>query len=324
MKRGGDPQRFLHHYTALTAVMTFVLLVAGGLVTSTDSGLAVPDWPLSYGMWFPPMVGGILYEHGHRMIAATVGLMIVGLAVWLWRVEPRRWVRRLGYAAVGAVILQGLLGGLTVLLLLPPQVSIAHATLGPTVFCLVVCLSQATAPSRAARLEHSEDAGWPSPAASGTPEAAAIGAAAECRARGRPAFGDHSFRCGARLGRPSLRVLGVALAALAVLQLVLGAIVRHAGGGVTWHVAGAACLLATWAWMMQRIHRLHSLGQSLRSCAARLGWLLMLQLALGGLAWWHRAHVGVVTLHVGMGSLVLAQAVLLAWQSVRDAEQVTG
>ena len=74
------PQRALHRYASLTAVATFGLLIAGGLVTSTDSGLAVPDWPLSYGTWFPPMVGGILYEHGHRMIAALVGLMILGLA----------------------------------------------------------------------------------------------------------------------------------------------------------------------------------------------------------------------------------------------------
>ena len=89
----------------MTTVATFVLLVAGSLVTSTDSGLAVPDWPLSYGTWMPPMVGGIRYEHGHRMIAGVVGVMIFVLAGWLWRVEPRGWVRRLGLAAAGAVIL---------------------------------------------------------------------------------------------------------------------------------------------------------------------------------------------------------------------------
>ena len=75
----------LHRYSLLTAAVTFVLLLAGGLVTSTDSGLAVPDWPLSYGTWFPPMVGGIRYEHTHRMIAGAVGLLILGLAVWFLR-----------------------------------------------------------------------------------------------------------------------------------------------------------------------------------------------------------------------------------------------
>src|SRR3990167_2457625 len=126
----------LRRYAQFTAIATFVLLIAGGLVTSTDSGLAVPDWPLSYGMWFPPMVGGIFYEHGHRMIAGVVGLMILGLAAWLWMRETRRWVRVLGYSAAGAVVLQALLGGLTVLLLLPPSVSIAHACLGQGVFVL--------------------------------------------------------------------------------------------------------------------------------------------------------------------------------------------
>jgi len=136
-----------HRYAVLTAFATFVLVIAGGLVTSTDSGLAVPDWPLSYGMWFPPMVGGIFYEHGHRMIAATVGLMILALAARLWKVERRRWVRRLAYSALAAVIAQGLLGGLTVLWLLPPQISIAHACLGQSLFCLVVCLAISTAPA---------------------------------------------------------------------------------------------------------------------------------------------------------------------------------
>jgi cytochrome c oxidase assembly protein subunit 15 len=136
----------MHRYAILTAFATFLLLIAGGLVTSTDSGLAVPDWPLSYGTWFPPMVGGIFYEHGHRMVAAVVGLMLLVLAVWLGKTEPRRRVRWLGYSALGAVILQAVLGGVTVLLLLPPPVSIAHACLGHTVFCLVVSLALCTSP----------------------------------------------------------------------------------------------------------------------------------------------------------------------------------
>jgi len=80
-------------------------------VTSTDSGLAVPDWPLSYGTFFPPMVGGIFYEHGHRMAASFVGLLTLILAIWLGIKEKRVWVRYLGYCALGAVVLQGILGG---------------------------------------------------------------------------------------------------------------------------------------------------------------------------------------------------------------------
>src|SRR4026209_1967201 len=101
-------------YTRLGALSTAVLIFAGGLVTSTGSGLSVPDWPTTYG-WsmftFPldKMVGGIRFEHTHRLIASTVGFLIVVLAVWLRLAEPRRWVRRLGYVALGAVVMQGIL-----------------------------------------------------------------------------------------------------------------------------------------------------------------------------------------------------------------------
>jgi cytochrome c oxidase assembly protein subunit 15 len=112
------------------------LIFAGAMVTSTGSGLAVPDWPLSYGMVMPPMIGGIFYEHGHRMIAATVGLLTVIQAIWLQLREPGRFARTLGWCSVCAVIAQGVLGGVTVLLLLPHSVSIAHAALAEIFFCL--------------------------------------------------------------------------------------------------------------------------------------------------------------------------------------------
>ncbi len=137
---------WLHRYALLTAAATFCLIIAGALVTSHEAGLAVPDWPLSYGQLMPPMVGNIFWEHGHRMVATFVGLLTIGLAVWLRRREPRRWVRRLGWAALGAVVLQGVLGGLTVLFLLPRPVSIAHASLAQLFFCLTVSLAVITSP----------------------------------------------------------------------------------------------------------------------------------------------------------------------------------
>jgi heme a synthase len=133
-----------HVYAVVCACVTAVLLVAGGLVTSTGSGLAVPDWPLSFGGLFPPMTGGVLFEHGHRLVAALVGLLTIGLAVWFGRSEPRVWVRRLSYLAIGAVVAQGLLGGLTVLLRLPPSVSVLHACLAQGFFCIVVLLAVCT------------------------------------------------------------------------------------------------------------------------------------------------------------------------------------
>ena len=139
----------LHLFAAFVAASTLVLIFAGGLVTSTGSGLAVPDWPNTYG-WFmfsfplDKMVGGIFYEHGHRLIASTVGFLIVVLAVWLWRVEARRWVRRLGFLALAAVITQGVLGGITVLFYLPDAISISHAGLAQVVFCLTITIALVT------------------------------------------------------------------------------------------------------------------------------------------------------------------------------------
>jgi cytochrome c oxidase assembly protein subunit 15 len=136
-----DKTQALRWYTKFVAASTLLLIFAGAMVTSTGSGLAVPDWPLSYGMLFPPMVGGIFYEHGHRMIAAAVGLLTVLQAIWLQRREPRRMVRRLGWVSVAAVIVQGLLGGLTVIFLLPPAISISHAALAEIFLCLNVSIA---------------------------------------------------------------------------------------------------------------------------------------------------------------------------------------
>ena len=132
---------WLRRFTKLVAASTLFLIFAGAMVTSTGSGLAVPDWPLSYGMLMPPMVGGIFYEHGHRMIASAVGLLTVIQAIWLQRREPKRHVRILGWIAVAAVIAQGLLGGLTVIFLLPPAISIAHAGLAEIFFCITVAIA---------------------------------------------------------------------------------------------------------------------------------------------------------------------------------------
>src|SRR4030042_4131220 len=103
--------RGLHRFAVFTACATFGLLVMGALVTSNDAGLSVPDWPLSYGSLTPPMVGGIVYEHTHRVVASVIGLLTIVLTVWLWRQEERRWVRRVGYIAMAAGVGGGLLGG---------------------------------------------------------------------------------------------------------------------------------------------------------------------------------------------------------------------
>src|SRR5262245_59346460 len=142
----------LHRFSKFLAACTVLLILAGSLVTSHDAGLSVPDWPTSYG-WsmftFPPSmwVANIFYEHGHRLIASSVGFLTIVLAVWLWLTEPRRWLRWLGVVALGTVIAQGLLGGLTVLFFLPAPVSTAHAGLAEIFFCLTVAIAMFTSPA---------------------------------------------------------------------------------------------------------------------------------------------------------------------------------
>jgi len=138
-----------------------VLLMAGALVTSHDAGLAVPDWPLSYGSLMPPMVGGIFWEHGHRMIATLVGILTIVLAILLARYEPRRWVRNLGWAALGLVIAQGVLGGITVKYLLPPPISTAHATLAQLFFITITSITLFTSRWWQSDLPLLEDTGTP-------------------------------------------------------------------------------------------------------------------------------------------------------------------
>jgi heme a synthase len=187
----------LRFYAALVAAATAVLIFAGGLVTSTESGLSVPDWPNTYG-WFmftfplDKMVGGIRFEHTHRLIASTVGFLIVVLAIWLWRSEPRAWVRRLGYTALVAVIMQGILGGLTVLFLLPDVLSIAHASLAQIVFCLTIAIALVTS------------TGW-------TAGYAAQGPAPDDRV---------------------LQKVALCMTAAIYLQIVIGATMRHTGAGL--------------------------------------------------------------------------------------------
>ena len=139
---------WVHRMAVVTAGATLVLIFAGGVVTNTGSALAVPDWPTTFGhaMFLYPwsrMVGGIFYEHSHRLIGALVGVLTVALAAGLWRAAPRGPLRALGLVALGAVIAQGVLGGLRVVLL-QPTLAVVHGILAQTFFALVAGLAVLT------------------------------------------------------------------------------------------------------------------------------------------------------------------------------------
>lgn len=275
MLSASAPRRTLAYVNAGAGLF---LLVAGGLVTSTASGLAVPDWPLSYGQWLPAMVGGVFFEHGHRMVATAVGALILAMAFLTQAQEERPGVRRLAWWTLFLVCGQGVLGGVTVWFGLPVAVSAAHATLGQTVFCLLVVM-------------------------------------ADC-------LGEAP-----RAERPVGALKGVgALAASALwVQLVLGAVMRHGGSGLRWHLAGACLSTVAAGWLACAAVSSRT-ERALRRPAEILLTLLGVQLLLGAATAACRLTpdpraslpmIVVATTHLAVGALLLGTTALLTFRLFR-------
>ena len=317
----------LHRFAQFVAGCTVLLVLAGSLVTSTGSGLAVPDWPTTYGsnmFLFPPSkwVGGILYEHGHRLIASTVGFLTIVLALWLWLRDPRRWMTWLGVGALGAVIAQGVLGGLTVLFFLPPAISTAHAGLAEIFFCLVVSIALFTSPR------------W-------------IAGDPTVRRKVDPADdpdGDGANR--------RLRAVATATTAAIYIQILLGATMRHTGAGLAipdfplmfghllpthWdpqiaihfsHRVGALVVVlgivatSTCAWRGRREDRCGFIGP-----ASVLIGLVTVQVTLGALTVLSHRDIWINSFHVVCGALVLTTSLVLTlrtWRARFDEEPLVG
>jgi heme a synthase len=272
----------------ITACVTLVLIVAGALVTSNEAGLSVPDWPTSFGSLYkiPRLVGGVKFEHTHRMIAQFVGLLTIILAVWTWRADNRRWMKYLGVAALGTVITQGILGGITVVFYLPPAISSAHAALAQTFFSIAVSIALFTGP------------GWT----------------------------DQVLEAYTDNHRPQLFTLALLSVLALYVQLVLGAMFRHKGMGWLPHVANAPVLTAVLVWTAIRARRFYAEINAIRRPATLILWLVVVQLCLGFAAfatrvvWGHDAAqpelpmVVSTVAHVAVGAILLATAVVLAVQ----------
>ena len=153
---------WLRVFSKLTVLSTLFLIFVGALVKSHEVGLSVPDWPTTYGKQmfaFPlsDMVGGIFYEHGHRIVATIVGFFTMIQAIWLGFSYEPKWLKKLGYFVLATVILQGLFGGITVLFFLPPPVSILHGILAQTFFIMTIVLAYGLSIERTKRVEKK----WP-------------------------------------------------------------------------------------------------------------------------------------------------------------------
>jgi cytochrome c oxidase assembly protein subunit 15 len=282
---------WLHRFACVLAFATFVLIVAGANVTSHRAGLAVPDWPTTYGqfMFSFPMskwVGNILYEHGHRLIASMVGVLTIVLAFWLVRKESRRWVRRLGIVALAIVIAQGILGGLTVKLMLPPSISIAHAGLAEMFFCITIMLAFFTSEK------------WvQGPPAVETPKAKLV------------------------------RQLALASAVAVYVQILLGAAIRHAESGLVSHILGAAvlfgCVVASLMAVLFAVKH-----EGFLRYAVLLLCLVATQMALGlatlmthvpknATEQLSSIQILLPTAHLALGALILATSLAIALKTFR-------
>jgi heme a synthase len=328
---------WLHAYAMFTALATLFLICLGGLVTSHEAGLAVPDWPTTFGynMFFFPIskwVGGIFYEHTHRLVASGVGLLTVIFAVWLWLKEPRAWVRRLGLLAVFLVILQGVLGGIRVTAL-KDEIGIFHGALAQLFFVLMCALALFTSKW------------W---------------------IEERPLGARHSDVASSITLTVSRVFLAVTL--LMFGQLIIGATMRHEHAGLAisdfplaygsvWpdtspdavlrynqmrgEVSGLKEITAPQIYL-QMAHRFTALvlfvavGLVARHCWKRfgsrnplarlaLGWfgLVVAQAALGAATIWTNKSADIATAHVALGAVSLATGALLTIITQREAGQAS-
>jgi cytochrome c oxidase assembly protein subunit 15 len=294
-----DPTPFnprFHRFAVFTACATFILIIAGALVTSNDAGLSVPDWPTSYGHVFrlPPWVGGIRYEHSHRMIAGFTILLTLSIAVWTWLADRRRWMKVLAFCALATIIVQAVLGGMTVLRFLPPAISAAHATVAQTFFCIAVLIAVFSGRRWVEEL----------PAAT------------------------------MDVRRPTLLTLGVLSIFILYLQLVLGALFRHQG--LPWwpHVVNAVAVALLLTWTGVRAITQFSEVEAVRRPAVLLLFILVLQLCLGFAAFLTRLvwSVGapqpefpmvIATVsHVAVGALLLATTAVMTLQVWRHSPAI--
>lgn len=323
---------WLHRFAVLTAAATLFLLCVGGLVTSKGVGMAVPDWPTTFGynpfffnFWKGGM-NGVFYEHSHRLVASAVGLLTTILAVWLWIKEERRWLRWLGVVAFLTVVGQGVLGGLRVTQM-KDELGIFHAALAQLFFVLVCAIALFTS-ARGGRRE-SADSG----------------------------FSDASASLGRRL-----RNVHVAVTALIFVQLLVGATMRHQHAGLAipdfplaygkvWPAMDDAAIarynqvrfestaahpITRSGVALQMAHRLLALlilgavvfaswrtlqRYALASFPGRLAvaWiaLIAVQVGLGAATIWTNKSADFATAHVAVGALTLATGAMLVLTAPR-------
>lgn len=292
--------------TSVTSICTLILLAAGALVTSTGSGLAVPDWPLSFGQFFPPMVGGVLYEHGHRLIAGFVAFLTLAQCAVILKWERRGWVKKLALLAVGLVLTQALLGGLTVLFQLPKPISIAHACLGQTYFCTSVVLAMVTSSLWEVRLQAKSDNSF-------------------FPVRWMAFLVVIGFFTQLLLGA-TMRHFGSGLAIPDFPTSFGRWVPMDWSFPVAIHFAhrmGAFVMVTLVAALVAKVYRLYWNQLTILVFAGLLMLFVWVQIMLGAMVIWMRRPVSLTTVHLVVGALCFASAVSLAVQLFKAQAEAT-
>ena len=289
----------VHRFAVATALATFLLLVAGGLVSTTESGLACPDWPLCEGQYFPKMAGGKLFEHGHRLVAATVAVLTFSLCFLLLKYRRRdKTLVGLGIFAAVLVVVQALFGAMTVKLRLPPWVSSVHQATAMAFFCLVTSLAFLTRQRLSSSVrdpgQFRKRLGWITLAVISVTYLQIVAGAVMRHVRAGLACGYDFPLCQGHIWPLGMH-WGVQLHML------------HRMGGVL--VGIAVVLLSLWIWR----HPVQVRGLRFLSAAAAV--MVLIQISLGAAIIFTSRELVTMTLHSSLGAALLATLVSLYWVS---------
>jgi cytochrome c oxidase assembly protein subunit 15 len=280
----------VHKFAVFSVCWTALLFVAGALVTSKDAALSVPDWPKSFGTWFPSLrmlAGGAFFEHSHRVIAAVLGVLIFILAILLWEYEPRSWMRWFGVIAIGGVVAQAILGGQVVRQLLHYWLPVVHASFAQVVFAAVFGIAVFT--SR----------WWVSE---------------------QPQLEDH--------GSPSIHSVAILNAAVIFLQVILGAGFRHKEIPIWPHIAGALLVLGVVIWTAVVLRKRFGQSRELSKARVMLHAIFGTQFLLGFGAYWSRLSTAdapqpmpvmvlLTVIHTVIGAILFAFSILIVLMCYR-------
>jgi cytochrome c oxidase assembly protein subunit 15 len=280
----------LHRFAVFVFLWTILLFVAGALVTSKDAALSVPDWPKTFGTWFPSLrqlVGGSFFEHSHRVIAGVLGILLVLEAVAIWLLEERRWLRWFALAAVGGVVGQAILGGQVVIRLLHYWLPVLHACFAQIMFAAVLGMAVFTSKW------------W---------------------IDSRPALEDK--------GAPAIHTLVILNAAITFVQVFLGAGFRHGDMPIWPHMAGSLVVLGATVWTAAALRRRFDESRELVFGRILLHSMVGTQILLGIAAYWSRLStadapqpmpvtIWLTVIHTVFGALLFASSVLLVFLCYR-------